>query len=146
MENNLQVPEGPLFFDTDEVAKSEDDRMTTKKVCGEEEEVVSRFQSDSDVEICPNDISSPKDSQEDRVDVIKKLNRSGRQVRAASLGIGQCLVASPLSALVLPTPTTFVRNCSVSTGMTTAGTQVSWGWGYRSACRRKNLIGPVCKS
>ena len=66
--------EGLLFSDSDEVAESEDEGMTTKKVCGEEEDVVPCSQPDSDVEICPNDISP----QEDRVDVTKELNRSGR--------------------------------------------------------------------
>ena len=32
--------EGLLFSDSDEVAESEDEGMTTKKVCGEEEDVV----------------------------------------------------------------------------------------------------------
>ena len=40
-------------------------------------------QPDSDVEICSNDISR----QEDRIDVTKELNRSGRPVWAASLGV-----------------------------------------------------------
>ena len=82
--------EGLMSSDSDEVAESEDEGMTTKKVCGEEEGVVPSSQPDSDVEICPNDISS----QEDRVDVTKELNRSGRPVRAASLGVGQYLVAA----------------------------------------------------
>ena len=86
--------EGLLFSDSDEVAESEDERMTTKKVCGEEEDVVPCCQPDSDVEICPNDISP----QEDRVDVAKELNRSGCPVRAASLGVGQYLVAARAAA------------------------------------------------
>ena len=86
--------EGLLFSDSDEVAESEDEGMTTKKVCGEEEDVVPCSQPDSDVEICPNDISP----QEDRVDVTKELNRSGRPVRAASLGVGQYLVAARAAA------------------------------------------------
>ena len=86
--------EGLLFSDSDEVAESEDKGMTTKKVCGEEEDVVPCSQPDSDVEICPNDISP----QEDRVDVTKELNRSGRPVRAASLGVGQYLVAARAAA------------------------------------------------
>ena len=86
--------EGLLFSDSDEVAESEDEGMTTKKVCGEEEDVVPCSQPDSDVENCPNDISP----QEDRVDVTKELNRSGRPVRAASLGVGQYLVAARAAA------------------------------------------------
>ena len=86
--------EGLLFSDSDEVAESEDEGMTTKKVCGEEEDIVPCSQPDSDVEICPNDISP----QEDRVDVTKELNRSGRPVRAASLGVGQYLVAARAAA------------------------------------------------
>ena len=88
------ISEGLLFSDSDEVAESEDEGMTTKKVCGEEEDVVPCSQPDSDVEICPNDISP----QEDRVDVTKELNRSGRPVRAASLGVGQYLVAARAAA------------------------------------------------
>ena len=81
---------GLWFSDSDEVAESEDEGMTTKKVCGEEESIVPCSQPDSDVEICPNDISP----QEDRVDVTKELNRSGHAVRAASLGVGQYEVAA----------------------------------------------------
>ena len=68
--------------------------MTTKKVCGEEEDVVPCSQPNSDMEICPNDISP----QEDRVDVTKELNRSGRPVRAASLGVGPYVVAARAAA------------------------------------------------
>ena len=53
--------EGLLFSDSDEVAESEDEGMTTKRVCGEEEDIVPCSQPDSDVEICPNDISPQED-------------------------------------------------------------------------------------
>ena len=82
------------LVDSDEVAESEDEGTTTKKVCGAEEEVVPCSQPDSDVEICPNDISP----QEDRVDVTNELNRSRRPVRAASLGVGQYLVVARAAA------------------------------------------------
>ena len=67
--------EGLLFSDSDEVAESEDEGMTTKKVCGEEEDGVPCSQPDSDVEICPNDISP----QEDRVDVTKEQHNGGKR-------------------------------------------------------------------
>ena len=57
--------------------------------------------------------------------------------------------ASPLSALVPPTPTTSVRSSSVSTcvggsppGMTAAGTQVSPGLGVRKRLWKKTPDGP----
>ena len=43
--------EGLLFSDSDEVAESEDEGMTTKKVCGEEEDVVPCSQPHSDVDL-----------------------------------------------------------------------------------------------
>ena len=86
--------EGLLFSDSDELAESGDEGMTTKKVCVEEQDFVPCSLHDFDVELCPHD-NSP---QGDRVDFIKALNRSGRPVPAASLRIGQHLVAARAAA------------------------------------------------
>ena len=92
--------------------------MTTKKVCGEEEEVVPCFQPDSDVEICANDISPP----EERANVTKELNRTGRPVRAASPGVGQHLVAA--------------RAAAASRACVEAGPRDAWTDGQRGALRQ----------
>ena len=89
--------EGLLLSDSDRVAESEDEGIATKKVCGEEEDVVPCSQLDSEVEIRPNDISP----HHNPVDVTKELDRSGRPVRAASLGVGQYLVAARAAAASL---------------------------------------------
>ena len=83
--------EGPLFSNSDvKVTKSEDKGMTTKKVCAQYEEVVPCSQPDCEEEIHHDDISP----LEDKIDVTNRLNRRGHPVRAASLGVGQYLVAA----------------------------------------------------
>ena len=83
-----------MFSNSDELAESGDGGMTTKKVCCEEEDFVPCSLNDFDVELCPHD-NSP---QGDRVDFTKELNRSGCPVPAASLRIGQDLVAARAAA------------------------------------------------